>query len=519
MGNSSSPGTGTVGCCVSRDTNGVGETSTLDELASPLHDAISTRMFKGGLAADEVFHKRLLFTSAANRLIGEGYEGSTKARAFWVPGRIEVGGKHTDYAGGRSLLGATTKGFAVVSVDREDAKFRMLTAIGEKSVRLSAELAVSPDLEPIPGHWSAYPAVAIRRFAKNFDLNVGVDAAVERDLPEASGMSSSSAIICLVWMILSRRGKLTETAKYKEAIKTDDDLYGYLGCVENGQDYGPHLPGEKGVGTFGGSEDHTAIMSSLPNKLRLYSFCPTRSEGIFSVPSDSVFCIAVSGAFAEKTGDKMEDYNMAAFLARDAAEAWCLAADKQPLGGKTFVPGKANLAEVIREVSEELGVAPSDPSVRQSVGDMISKVDDGRTFGPDGKDSEEFYTAGMLRERFEQFFDESEVLVPKLANAFENGDGPGIKSASSLSHKKTVENLRNTIPETAWLPQHALNLGAFGASAFGAGFGGSCWAFVRKSEAKSFLAKWRDAYLTKFPRWQESSLFFQMNLGPAAFQV
>ena len=33
---------------------------------------------------------------------------------FWVPGRVEVAGKHTDYAGGRSLLAAATKGFCVV---------------------------------------------------------------------------------------------------------------------------------------------------------------------------------------------------------------------------------------------------------------------------------------------------------------------------------------------------------------------------------------------------------------------
>ena len=35
---------------------------------------------------------------------------------FYVPGRIEVMGKHTDYAGGRSLLAAASKSFCVVSV-------------------------------------------------------------------------------------------------------------------------------------------------------------------------------------------------------------------------------------------------------------------------------------------------------------------------------------------------------------------------------------------------------------------
>lgn len=39
--------------------------------------------------------------------------------------------------------------------------------------------------------------------------------------------------------------------------------YEYLGCIENGQSF-KTLVGDKGVGTFGGSEDHTAIMASEP---------------------------------------------------------------------------------------------------------------------------------------------------------------------------------------------------------------------------------------------------------------
>jgi galactokinase len=35
-------------------------------------------------------------------------------------GRIEIFGKHTDYAGGRSLLAAVPRGFAVVAGPRTD---------------------------------------------------------------------------------------------------------------------------------------------------------------------------------------------------------------------------------------------------------------------------------------------------------------------------------------------------------------------------------------------------------------
>lgn len=44
------------------------------------------------------------------------------------------------------------------------------------------------------------------------------------------------------------------------------------------------LVGDKGVGTFGGSEDHTAIMSGEYMKLKMFSYCPTRYEGEFKFP-------------------------------------------------------------------------------------------------------------------------------------------------------------------------------------------------------------------------------------------
>ena len=39
--------------------------------------------------------------------------------AFFVPGRIEVLGKHTDYAGGSSLVVAAEQGFCLVAAPRD----------------------------------------------------------------------------------------------------------------------------------------------------------------------------------------------------------------------------------------------------------------------------------------------------------------------------------------------------------------------------------------------------------------
>ena len=48
------------------------------------------------------------------------------ALRLFVPGRIEVLGKHTDYAGGRSLTCAAERGFAVAYLPREDTRLRVV---------------------------------------------------------------------------------------------------------------------------------------------------------------------------------------------------------------------------------------------------------------------------------------------------------------------------------------------------------------------------------------------------------
>ncbi|MEZ4581184.1 MAG: galactokinase family protein [Caldilineaceae bacterium] len=47
---------------------------------------------------------------------------------FWVPGRVEVLGKHTDYAGGHSLLIASDQGFIMAAAARPDNVVRIRAA-------------------------------------------------------------------------------------------------------------------------------------------------------------------------------------------------------------------------------------------------------------------------------------------------------------------------------------------------------------------------------------------------------
>jgi len=260
-------------------------------------------------------------------------------------------------------------------------------------------------------------------------------------------------------------------------------------------------------------------MSSESRKLKLYSYCPTRHLRTVPWPKDLVLVVCVSGAKAEKTGGAMKDYNNAAFLSFAAARGLV---KRGFSANKTFVKGRPNLAEIVQSELVKTYDGKNDTSSLgpcfKSLCEELSKVDDGKTIRILDEKSD-FCPAGSLVRRFTQFFYESEYIVPELADAFAKDDRKKIGAFLEDSHERTVNELLNTIPETAWLPREAISLGAIGATAFGAGFGGSCYAVVERSESAAFLKKWSDSYHKKFPKWVKTSSFFECVPGPGAFEL
>ena len=74
---------------------------------------------------------RFLQLAEALAALGGNQRGAT--RAFFVPGRIEVLGKHTDYAGGSSLVSAVERGFCLMARPRQDQQVRVVDAPAVKT--------------------------------------------------------------------------------------------------------------------------------------------------------------------------------------------------------------------------------------------------------------------------------------------------------------------------------------------------------------------------------------------------
>ena len=127
-------------------------------------------------------------TGRTATLLGQARQalGGEPTWAWWVPGRIEVLGKHTDYAGGRGLLCAAERGFVMSVAPREDAVVTVIDVV--HGAEASFELSI--DQPPCP-HWHNYPATVVRRIVRNFPAPLqGCDISIASDLPRASGTVS-----------------------------------------------------------------------------------------------------------------------------------------------------------------------------------------------------------------------------------------------------------------------------------------------------------------------------------------
>ncbi len=444
-------------------------------------DRVGDFLREQGLVGQAAAGKAELFARCAAALSESGVSLNAPAFACFVPGRIEVLGKHTDYAGGRSMVAAVDKGFCVVAAERDDRSVNVVDVRDGGR----AEFLIGPDCSPQPGHWSNYPMTVARRIARNFpgDLR-GADVALASDLPAASGMSSSSALIVSSFLALSAVNRLASRDLYKSHIRCREDLAGYLGTIENGQTFG-ELAGDAGVGTFGGSQDHTAILCARPGHIVQYSYCPVRFERAIALSDDLMFVVAFSGVLAEKTGPARELYNRVSRRAAAAMELW-----REHTGRDD-----AHFAAALR-------------SSRRAADRFRDVLRQGRH--PD-------FDSSDLYNRFDQFYSESEETVPAVADSLV---GPAVEQFGELvdhSMLLATQCLGNQVPETVFLAKEARALGAAAASAFGAGFGGSVWALVRADRADAMMAAWRERYERAFPRSAAGARFFTSRPGPGAF--
>src|SRR5262245_22474636 len=443
--------------------------------------ALAAALVECGLDPSERLAKEALFELTLARFSSMRFSPTSSARlsgaagdetsAWWVPGRLEVFGTHTDYAGGRTLVCAVPRGFAVIGRRRADGILHVVDARRDQDVTLGAS-DIERYLESSSPGWRRYVAVVLRRLARNFPgASLGADLAFASDLPRASGMSSSSALMVAVATVLAKAGGLEARTEWRENIASSRDEAGYYACIENGLSFGT-LSGDGGVGTHGGSEDHAAILTATPGQMSAFAFVPMRALDTVALPPEWTFVVTPSGVPAQKAGTAREAYNRLSEGTRILLDLW-----NRPPGPIASSLGAALVSEAITLQSTASPV---------SVDRLRVRVQQSNVPG---------WSPSALEARLDHFIRE-DARIPEAVKIFANGDSSQVGQLAADSQADAETLLGNQIPETIALPRTARTRGALASRSFGAGLGGSVWARVERGRAEEFARRWAaDAFV------------------------
>jgi galactokinase len=200
-----------------------------------------------------------------------------------APGRVNLIGEHIDYHGLPVLPIALERRVRIDFRPRQD---RLITA--SSNGHAPRQFEWSGALAPVSqGDWENYLRAAARAVARKWGVGAGIDATIHSDLPEAAGLSSSSALIVACTLALLRANSID--ASFEELMDV--------------------LPeGEHFVGTRGGGMDHAASLASREGCASLIEFVPLSIRHV-PIPPDWSFLVAHSGVTAEKSGAVRERYN------------------------------------------------------------------------------------------------------------------------------------------------------------------------------------------------------------------
>jgi galactokinase len=231
--------------------------------------------------------------------------GRGVTREYSVPGRVELVGKHVDYAGGRSLTCATDLAIHARATVIDEPVIRVRPTAGEAAM----DVPLSASATPTRLRSSAYVTAVARRFARDFPhARKGIAMEMQSDLPTSSGLSSSSSLVVTLATAFVDANDLESDERWREAVPTSIARAEYFAAIETGAPYGS-FEGDGGVGVRGGAQDHVAIVCAQEGMVSQFRYLPARLERREAWPQEYVIAIGVSGVHATKTGNAQAAYN------------------------------------------------------------------------------------------------------------------------------------------------------------------------------------------------------------------
>lgn len=212
--------------------------------------------------------------------------GASPCQSIFSPGRVNLIGEHIDYHLLPVLPVALTRGIRLQWQLRQDVTIALQSRDGYPP----CEFELSASIEPAPpGHWSNFVRAAAQAVAIRWGITRGIHAEVSSDLPPASGLSSSSALLVAAALaLLEANGVHAGFAELMEVLP-EAEYY---------------------VGTRGGAMDHAACLAGRRGHALRIDFAPLAVEPV-PLPGEWALVLIDSGVRAEKSAGLRERYNRA----------------------------------------------------------------------------------------------------------------------------------------------------------------------------------------------------------------
>ena len=255
------------------------------------------------------------------------HTGLTPAAIFSSPGRTELGGNHTDHQGGHVLASAVTLSLRAEAAITDDSRVCVYSP-GHAPVDVAlSELDPRPDERGTSAALVRGVAAALHRRGAEFGKS-GLALAVDGDLPEGLGLSSSAAYELLVAVAMDELlcgGRFTAVERAQAAQEAENVYFGkpcglmdQLACAVGGVvavDFGPETPRverltldleEVGYALYlvysgSGHEDLTADYAAVTDEMRAVA-------GFFGAPRlrdvDELAVVGAVSRLREAVGDR-----------------------------------------------------------------------------------------------------------------------------------------------------------------------------------------------------------------------
>ncbi|HSM59416.1 MAG TPA: galactokinase [Longimicrobiales bacterium] len=379
-----------------------------------------------------------------------------------APGRVNLIGEHTDYNDLPVLPMALQREVRILLRPRTDGRVRLHNVSAEfEPVEYDAASTLTPGP---PGHWGNYAMAPAAGLSGALRPVRGFDGLVSSDVPVASGLSSSSALVNAVGLALARLAGLDADPLPLAELMAEAERF---------------------TGTRGGGMDQAISLAAREGTAALIEFAPLRLTHV-PVPPDWRFVVADTGVRAEKSGAAQRAYN----------------------------ERRAECENALRIVSTEVvrgdasaGWADSYPALLDRTGFQ------GALLAGDAA------LSGVLAARFRHVVTEAR-RVRDACDALASGDAARFGALMDASHESLREDYEVSSAELDALVAAAKAGGALGARLTGAGFGGCVVALARAAEASGVMRSIRRRYLDgrPSPARMEDRVFTARPSRGASFQ-